>query len=160
MAAAAQTQSRITPSLIPRFLPAQSAHRVEIPPSHDVSSAGYHVTQRALLLQLDLAVKASWASRHQSKYADVKVLMLSWASDDLGVEKEINILKSVFQDAYNYDDVAHWKIPDKRPGHEASARITRFFQQGGQPDNLLIVYYAGHVTPNVNHHGLPTWFAK
>jgi hypothetical protein len=133
---------------------------VVIPPSHDTSLAGYHVTQRALLPQLDLAVKASWATRNQSKYADVGVLMMSWASDDLGVEKEINILKSVFQDAYNYADITHWKIPDKRPGQEALERVRQFHKQGDQPDNLLIIYYAGHAMPNVNHHGLPTWFAK
>ena len=85
---------------------------------------------------------------------------MSWASDDLGVEKEVNILKSVFEDAYHYNDVVHWKIPDKRPGHEASARIAKFLDQGGDPNNLLIVYYAGHAMANVNHHGVPTWFAK
>jgi hypothetical protein len=86
--------------------------------------------------------------------------MLSWGSDDLGVEKEIDILKSVFEVAYHYDNVTHWKIPDQRPGHEASAQIAKFLEQDGDQNNLLILYYAGHAMPNVNHHGLPTWFPK
>ncbi|OIW34642.1 hypothetical protein CONLIGDRAFT_665362 [Coniochaeta ligniaria NRRL 30616] len=159
MASAAQTQSRIIPKLIFPSLLTRPTPLDGTPSSHDISSAGYHVTQSALLLQLDHAVKASWTSRHQSKYTDVKVLLLSWDSDDLGVDREISVLESVFKDAYHYDDVQHWKIPDKRPGHEASARIARFLERGGDADNLLIVYYAGHAMPNVNH-GLPTWFAN
>ncbi|KAB5551008.1 hypothetical protein GE09DRAFT_157493 [Coniochaeta sp. 2T2.1] len=154
----------MAPSRIPRrltfpSLPSHSPLWNSTLPSHDISSAGYHVTQRSLLLQLDHAVKASWTTRHE-RYNDVKVLLLSWVSDDLGVETEINILKSVFQDAYHYNDIVHWKIPDKRPGHEASARIAKFLEQGGDANNLLIVYYAGHAMPNVNHHGVPTWFAN
>lgn len=162
MAAVAGTQGgfQVLPKLLFRPLPENSAQSNGTPPSHDISSAGYHVTQKALLVQLDHAVKACWTSRHRSKYADVKVLMLSWGSDDLKVDEEISVLMSVFRDAYHYDDIQHWKISDKRPGHEASARIAKFLEQGGDPDNLLIVYYAGHAMPNTNHRGLPIWFAK
>jgi hypothetical protein len=112
-----------------------------------------------LLSQLDFAVKAAWTSRHQPKYVDVKVLLMSWESDDLGVQVEIDILESVFREVYRYH-VKAWKIPDILPGRQANFEVKTFVDQGGNSDNLLIVYYAGHAMPNPEHSGLPIWFAK
>ena len=130
------------------------------PPSHDTSSAGYHVTQASFLLQLDLAVQASWAARHKNKYVDVKVLLMSWASDDLGVEPEIHGLMSVFRDLYHFD-CEYWKIPDRDSGREATKKVIAHMEQVSDPDNLFIFYYAGHAWRNPHvPGGLPTWAAK
>ncbi|KAK1750948.1 hypothetical protein QBC47DRAFT_309110 [Echria macrotheca] len=128
------------------------------PRSHDSSSVGYHVTQSELTRNLDLAVQAAWAARHSSRYVDVKVLLMSWASDDLGVKDEVQVLESVFRDLYNFD-VENWTIPDEEPGLEAASKVLEFVKTGRHPDNLLILYYAGHALQSPNG-GLPTWIAN
>ena len=129
------------------------------PPSHDTTFAGYHVTQTSFTRQLDLAVQAAWPKRHRSKYVDVKVLLMSWESDDLGVEDEVSALESVFTDLYRFD-VESWKIPDERPGRHAIDKVMRFIESGDNPDSLLILYYAGHASQPYHPGGLPTWTAK
>lgn len=129
------------------------------PPSHDTTSTGYHVTQASFLLQLDLAVQASWAARHRSKYVDVKVLLMTWQSDDLGVEREAQVLLSVFRDLYRFD-CEHWQIPDRDAGREATKKVIAHMERANS-DSLLIFYYAGHATRNPHFPGgLPTWLAK
>ncbi|KAK0639184.1 hypothetical protein B0T16DRAFT_462884 [Cercophora newfieldiana] len=130
------------------------------PPSHDTSFAGYHVTQSSFTTQLDLAVRAAWASRHRCKYVDVKVLLMSWQSDDLGVRDEVSALESVFRDIYRFD-VEWWKIPDESPGRDATKKVIQFVESGNTPDTLLILYYAGHAAQNPHQGGgLPCWVAN
>ncbi|AEO69971.1 uncharacterized protein THITE_2120742 [Thermothielavioides terrestris NRRL 8126] len=131
------------------------------PPSHDTTSAAYHVTQASFLLQLDLAVQASWAARHRSKYVDVKVLLMTWQSDDLGVEREAQALLSVFRDLYRFD-CEYWQIPDRDSAREATKKVIAHMERASSsPDNLFIFYYAGHASPNPHFPGgLPTWVAK
>jgi hypothetical protein len=130
-----------------------------VPPSHDTAFAGFHVTQTSFLTQLDLAVRAAWATRDGCKYADVKVMLLSWESDDLGVSDEVSALESVFRDIYHFD-VEWWKIPDKSPGRHATKKVIEFVEGGNDPDTLLILYYAGHAASNPHQGGLPSWVAK
>jgi hypothetical protein len=129
------------------------------PPSHDTSFVGYHVTQSSFTTQLDLAVRAAWATRHRSKYVDVRVLLLSWESDDLGVDDEVSALASVFRDIYRFD-VEWWTIPDETPGRHTTKKVIQFVESGNDPDTLLILYYAGHAAPNPYQSGLPCWVAK
>jgi len=130
------------------------------PPSHDTSFVAYHVTQVSFTNQLDLAVRAAWASRHRSKYLGVKVLLLSWESDDLGVDDEVTALESVFRDQYHFE--VQWsRIPDKSPGRFATGVVIPFIEDASEPDNLVILYYAGHASEHPYHPGgLPTWIAK
>lgn len=115
------------------------------PPSYDTASTGYHVTQASLLLRLDLAVQASWAARNRSKYVDVKILLMTW-SDDLGVERELQALLSVFRDLYGFD-CEYWKIPDRDSGREATKKVISHIEgASSNPDNLFIFYYACRAT--------------
>ncbi|KAK0613729.1 hypothetical protein B0T14DRAFT_283972 [Immersiella caudata] len=128
--------------------------------THDASLAGYHVTQASFTTQLDLAVRAVWATRHGCKYLDVQVLLLSWESDDLGVKDKVSALESVFRDIYRFD-VEWWRIPDLAPGRHATKKVIDFVEGGNSPDTLLILYYAGHAAPNPHQGGgLPCWVAN
>ncbi|KAK4454896.1 hypothetical protein QBC34DRAFT_289147 [Podospora aff. communis PSN243] len=128
--------------------------------THDSSSVGYHVTQASFTTQLDLALRALWATRHGCKYLDVQVLLFSWNSDDLGVADRVSGLESVFRDVYHYE-VEWWKIPDAAPGRHATKKVIRFVEEGNDPNTLLILYYAGHATPNPTQPGgLPCWVAN
>lgn len=92
---------------------------------------------------LSAALNAAWPSRHESRYSDAQVLILSWEDDDLGVFHEINVLQRTFRDLFNYG-VTEWKIPQHKPERKLNLKIGEFLDDYDSKDHLLIVYYAGH----------------
>ncbi|TVY71326.1 hypothetical protein LSUE1_G005950 [Lachnellula suecica] len=89
------------------------------------------------------AVRSGWDTRHKSRYKKgVKVLLVCWMSDDLGVLAEVNILESVFRDYYHYE-VSKFRIPDDRPTTILSDCVKEFIANHC-PETLLIFYYTGH----------------
>ncbi|KAI9644511.1 hypothetical protein NHQ30_006532 [Ciborinia camelliae] len=86
--------------------------------------------------------KAAWSARRSNCYSKVKVLIVHWASDDLGVSEEIENLADVFQDLYHFE-VAKFEIPDLQPASKLSNRV-RIFIGDNSPDTLLIFGYNGH----------------
>ncbi|KAK3313608.1 hypothetical protein B0H66DRAFT_566617 [Apodospora peruviana] len=128
--------------------------------THDTSAAAYHIpTFSHLVSQLNDAVEATWPERPSATYTRVKVLLMSWEKDDLGVESETQALSSIFQGLYNYD-VESWKIPSRRPAIELSRKIADLIDTYGREGNLLIFYYGGHARPNEQAGGSPVWVAN
>ena len=124
------------------------------------TACGFERSQPASFRELDLAVQARWPRRHSCAYSTVKVLMMSWAQDDLRVEREMQVLESVFRQAYHFD-VEHWKIPGEWSRRHATKKVIEFVETVDCPDTLLIFYYAGHAMPNLHQPGgCPIWFAK
>jgi len=63
------------------------------PRTHDISFTEDHVADINLVAaQINAAVQAGWAKRHEIRYSKAYVLLLSWEQDDLGVHTEINEL--------------------------------------------------------------------
>lgn len=73
--------------------------------------------------------------------------------------KEIKRLQSVLEDGYGCE-VSEWKIPSRDADLETLDKVRSFLDQYGQPDNLVIVYYAGHGRPGTNPGSPPLWFAR
>jgi len=89
------------------------------------------------------AIRKGWDSRHKSRYRKgVKVLLVRWESDDLGVSQEISDLERVFSQYYHYE-VSQCSIPDQQPFTFLCDRVKRFIGKH-DPETLLIFYYAGH----------------
>lgn len=129
-------------------------------PTHDTSSAAFHIPDfSSLLSHLTDAVSAAWPDRFNARYRKVKVLLMSWEKDDLGVEAEIRQLESVFSGLYHYDTET-WKIPSKRPAVDLSRKIADLVDAYDREGNLLILYYGGHARPNEQPGGSPVWQAK
>jgi vacuolar-type H+-ATPase subunit I/STV1 len=59
-------------------------------------------------------IGAGWDNRLRYRYRRVKVLLVQWKSDDLGVSSEIDALAGVFTDYYNFE-VSKFPIPDYQP---------------------------------------------
>lgn len=91
-----------------------------------------------------------WYKRHESRYTNVKVLMVRWASDNLGVSKEIYHLRRVFKEYYDFE-VSDFRIPDHQPTATLANRV-RKFTGNHSPETLLIFYYAGHGGINRSTH--------
>ncbi len=87
-------------------------------------------------------ISNNWASRANSKYQHVEVLLTSWASDKMGVSKEIDELCKVFSNLYNFD-VHQFLIPDIHPVLALATRASDLIK-GASAKALLIFYYAGH----------------
>ncbi|KAH9223920.1 hypothetical protein DL95DRAFT_400473 [Leptodontidium sp. 2 PMI_412] len=88
-----------------------------------------------------------WSGRRKSKYDSVKVLLVQWVSDDLGVKTEIENLALCFTDCYGYD-VETFATPDGQPLVSLTTRVVEFLKYDS-PSTPLIFYYAGH--GSVNH---------
>ena len=86
-----------------------------------------------------------------SCYKNVEVLMLRWAggSDDLGVDQEVNDLKDVLENQFNFH--VHVQSLENSLGPKLHSRInfivSKFVHDCDGEDTLLIVYYAGHGGP-------------
>jgi hypothetical protein len=92
--------------------------------------------------QLVEEVNGAWDDRLKSRYRRVKVLMVQWASDDLGVSSEIDQLGQVFTYVYKCE-VSNFPIPDYQPSTALSTKVIEFMDAHA-PDTLLIFYYSGH----------------
>lgn len=111
--------------------------------THDISNIDAHVpTIESVAADIDDAVQAVWPKRHEIRYSKAHVLLLSWADDDLGAEREIKDLKNVFEIRYRFQ-VEEYRIPSDKPIKNVHQRIDRFTDFDGK-DTLLLVYYAGH----------------
>ncbi|KAE9369796.1 hypothetical protein N431DRAFT_443421 [Stipitochalara longipes BDJ] len=127
--------------------------------THDTSFTGEHIPKIETFAQdLQAAVNAIWPSRGQGRYTEVHVLLLSWGDDSLGVETEVQRLGKVFSNLYRFD-VKEFKIPSKTPGKATTAEVSKFLEHD-QPDNLLIVYYAGHARLSHQANDPPIWLAN
>ncbi|KAL2074169.1 hypothetical protein VTL71DRAFT_7947 [Oculimacula yallundae] len=83
-----------------------------------------------------------WSQRHRPQYDNVKVLLVRWRSDDLGVQTEVNNLGVCFEDCYGFDTET-FKIPDSSSTIALTSRVIEFLKHE-HPRTLLIFYYAGH----------------
>jgi hypothetical protein len=126
--------------------------------THDTSLMSEHIPRIETFAEdLQAAVNAAWPSRGRSRYSEVYVLLMSWEDDTLGVETEMRLLGKVFSNLYRYE-VQEFKIPTKTPGKATMREVSRFLENDGL-DNLLIVYYAGHARLSLQANEPPIWVA-
>jgi hypothetical protein len=74
------------------------------------------------------------------------VLLISWQTEDpkLPVEREINVLSQVFEEAYNYN-VENFRVSDDESHAGVSEKVNSFVKvNGNSSSDMKIVYYAGH----------------
>lgn len=89
-------------------------------------------------------------------YTQVNVLLIYWDKNDLNrVEREVQELRSVFEETYKFNSVV-FRIPtDKSCRKRLNHEIIGFVNNQSQRDSLIIIYYAGHCSPG--KHGQAEW---
>jgi hypothetical protein len=112
---------------------------------------------KSVAKRLQAAVDKAWATRGQSRYSRVHVLMLFWENDDLNVAREIRELEDIFIKSYHYS-VETWKIPHEKPTTRLQQRMAKFLEYDGS-ESLLIVYYAGHAIQDEQRSEPPIWIS-
>ncbi|OJD31224.1 homeobox domain containing protein [Diplodia corticola] len=82
----------------------------------------------------------------QNGYKNVHVLMVKWERkyDQLRVHSELSELKAVFEDKYGYATKTIELSLPRNPQMQLTNAISGFIVENDDPQNLLIVYYAGH----------------
>ncbi|KAM3066683.1 hypothetical protein ACMFMG_002393 [Clarireedia jacksonii] len=111
----------------------------------------------------DSKFKAIWDEQIGAKntsvtYREAHVLLLSWHpdDDDLHVEQEVRELEDVFRGTFRYTTTR--KIlkqnPNRPPQSQIKYYLAEFVFEHDNPNNLLIVYYAGHGKLGDNGGGL------
>jgi hypothetical protein len=128
------------------------------PRTHDISFMEDHVADIDLVAaQINAAVQAGWATRHEIRYSKAYVLVLFWEQDDLGVHTEINELRDVFEERYHFK-VQEYKIPSRKPHRSVMNRVEKFLDLESK-ETMLIVYYAGHAKRGRQSNEASIWFA-
>ncbi|KAI1123235.1 hypothetical protein F5Y10DRAFT_270291 [Nemania abortiva] len=111
--------------------------------THDTSTTSYRIAFPNWISQLNQAAKSASTTRF-TRYSEVAVLMMCWEETYHGtMEIEMRRLASVFRTMYKYS-VTMWHIPSEDPDLATGQTIMEFLVKHGHPNNLLIVYYAGH----------------
>ncbi|KAF7950592.1 uncharacterized protein EAE97_002144 [Botrytis byssoidea] len=87
-------------------------------------------------------LKKAFRDRRSNCYTSVKVLIVLWASDDLGLSEEVDNLAMVFENLYSFN-VVKFAIPDLDPANALAERVQEFIGDDS-PDTLLIFSYNGH----------------
>jgi len=132
--------------------------------THDIQRTEHHLGQTDLTSRLEVAINTTnervtsrWPTRDHP-YSKVSVLLLSWKDDDLGVRREVNQLRSLFADTFNYD-VDEWQLPSGPRCYLALLnRLDEFTLDNGGPDTLIIIYYGGHAYQSAKRASFgPIW---
>ncbi|OTA63161.1 hypothetical protein K449DRAFT_443657 [Hypoxylon sp. EC38] len=127
--------------------------------SHDLFTSRYHTSYLGWLGPLKKAIDAAWPSRRVT-YSDVHVLMFSWAENDIpNLRREITRLESIFRDGYGYN-TRQVTIPVSKADFRVRKVVDSFIEENDKPDNLLIVYYAGHARLGTYKDSPPIWYSK
>ncbi|KAL8709711.1 MAG: hypothetical protein Q9225_007413, partial [Loekoesia sp. 1 TL-2023] len=128
----------------------------------DLSTVGYQSPAEIKASKLKVTWTKIMAEGKWSKspaYKQVAVLLLSWHtdSDDLNPEDEVQDLQKVFKEEFGYHTtIAHLegRDPARSVQVQVNAQVAGFTVQHDGPENLLIVYYAGHGTPSEENRHL------
>lgn len=128
--------------------------------THDTAISSFHYpTIHDFTKELQTAIDTCWNHRGESKYSkytSVKVLLVSWQDDDLGVEREIDELGQLFECAYMYE-VEKWKIPFVDSQGALDEKVRDVVKVWRTSTSLLIFYYAGHARPSRHLGSYPVW---
>ncbi|KAF7886520.1 uncharacterized protein EAF01_011198 [Botrytis porri] len=87
-------------------------------------------------------LKREFRDRRSNFYTSVRVLIVRWALDDLGLSGPVDNLAKVFEKSYRFN-VAKFTIPDVDPANALSSRVRESIGDDS-PDTLLIFVYIGH----------------
>jgi hypothetical protein len=126
--------------------------------TQDITRSENHIPNiQTLGEDLNIAIQAAWPNRNGIRYTNVRVLLLSWEDDDLGVSAEIEPLKRLFKERY-YFGVDEYKIPSIKPDPALTRRVLDFLDYDNK-DTLLILYYGGHARPALQSNEGSLWVA-
>ena len=94
-------------------------------------------------------VMAKGEYKSPSCYKKAAVLLFSWAQDvfDMNVKKEVDELKEVFENEFNYKVMRECLRPSSPTEgtslqSNVSYMIAQFIHEFDEPNSLLIIYYA------------------
>ncbi|KAL8895784.1 MAG: hypothetical protein Q9207_008010 [Kuettlingeria erythrocarpa] len=127
----------------------------------DPSAVGYQSpseikASKLKVIWTDIMAQGKWSKA--PTYKQVAVLLLCWEKDssDMETEAEIAELEETFKSKFRYQtEVARLDAtnPNANVQMQVNAQVAGFAMKHDGPDNLLIVYYAGHGTSH-DVHGL------
>jgi len=86
----------------------------------------------------------------------VRVLLLRWEEDSMGVQYELEDLAKLCEGTYGYQTET-WLIPAVKSHFALMEKALQVVRDYGKADSLLIVYYAGHGLMNASRQAVWSW---
>ena len=102
------------------------------------------------------AASSVFPNRGRSRYQRVRVLLLRWEEDEMGVQYELDDLAKTFRELYGFE-IETWLIPAAESHLSLMGKAFTTVQECGKAGNLLIIYYAGHGFMNGSRQPLWSW---
>ena len=95
-----------------------------------------------------------------TRYHKAEVLLLCWDEKDSATMKEVDDLKTVFEVKFGYHTtiakLSRETLEPEGPKLQVHVNfeVARFVKEHNEPNNLLIIYYAGHDKPGTRYGDL------
>jgi hypothetical protein len=91
------------------------------------------------------------------RYQDVKVLLLRWEEDPMGVKFDMDELTKVLESSYGFSTDT-WLIPTVGSLKALMMKVVKLLEEFGKEDRLLIVYYSGYGLMNESRQAIWSWY--
>ncbi|TVY32307.1 hypothetical protein LSUB1_G008562 [Lachnellula subtilissima] len=126
-------------------------------PTHDTTRAKYQMKElETFAKRLEEAATRAFPSRGRSRYQQVIAVLIQWEENGVNVQPEINRLQTVL-DSYGFSTET-WVIPSTSSHLKVMEMAKNLVADFGSAENLLIVYYTGHVS--IDSSGESTWLCN
>lgn len=88
------------------------------------------------------SLRAQFLAKEPRNYTAEKVVLASWKTSNLMMEKELETLKRIFEDDYHFE-VLCILIPASHSARHLKSQVN-FFLKDKKPETLWVFMYAGH----------------
>ncbi|KAK3324926.1 hypothetical protein B0H66DRAFT_528977 [Apodospora peruviana] len=108
--------------------------------THDTTASACHIRNfNKVVDALKSAANRASSTPGLSRYTSVRVMLLQWEFDDLGVKNEVQQLSEVFRLNFGFS-VDSWQIPSAKPVLKLTQTISNWVEDFDGKNNLFVLY--------------------
>jgi Caspase domain len=106
--------------------------------------------------QVNAAIAGAFPGKTSHRYTAVRVLMIRWEVDELGVENDCKELEHVLANKFKFD-VESILLPPQKAQQQLLWKIANLIMEFAHRDTLFIVHYSGHGSVTSKNDAIWRW---